>query len=566
MKAFSGQVASNGFALGSALVLRSVEVKPRDQASRGAAAETQAFDQALARATSDLQRMRSSAEAAKKTQSVEILDAHLILLEDPEAGDQSRERIQSGQSAERAYYDVIEEFRQMFLQIEDEVIRHRAVDLHDLRTRVMFYLQNPDANFPDLELNTPTILIARDLTPSQILGVRRENLLGFLTVEGGSTSHTAILARSLEIPAVVGADTSVLQLQTGVEVALDGEKGQLLAGLTAESKQQFLKQKEKYESKLNEQARFHGQPSVTSDGKKLTLAANIAGPHDLNSFRKNDAESVGLYRTEFLFLDRDLAPSEDEQCSVYKEVFDGLDGKHVLVRTLDIGGDKQAAYLNMKHEENPFLGVRALRLCFQRPDIFKTQLRALLRAGAGADWGLMFPMVSQLEELLKAKAILEEVKSELRAEKKYFSEKFQVGIMIEIPSAAWMMPVLAPHVDFVSIGTNDLLQYTCAADRLNPDLKDIYNPFNVGFLRQMHFVLSTCADKKVHVGICGSLSHHPQLMAFFVGCGVDELSMTAQHILPTRARLSEMSFSGCRELVQKVLNCSTSAEVQQLFS
>ncbi len=298
---------------------------------------------------------------------------------------------------------------------------------------------------------------------------------------------------------------------------------------------------------------------------QITLAANISGPDDVTTFFKSDAEAVGLYRTEFLFLDRTAAPTEDEQFSVYKKVFDNLNGKHILIRTLDIGGDKQASYLNMKFEENPFLGVRAIRLCFQRPDIFKTQLRALLRAGSDASWGLMFPMISQLEELQDAKTIVTQVQQELRDEGVSFSTKHQIGVMIEIPSAAWMIDVFTQHVDFVSIGTNDLLQYTCAADRLNPELKAVYNPFNVGFLRQIQHVLTTCKKQHVSAGICGSLSHHPDLLQFFIGCGVSELSMTAQHILKTRALIAGLNAAHCKQLVQKIMTCTTTAEVKKCF-
>ncbi len=565
MKVFSGQSASTGFASGPALVLKSEKLQLTSKKSEGAATETNLFNQAVQRAKLDLARLKETSIQQNKTESIEILDAHLMLLEDAEAIDQSLQRIQSGESAEQAYFSVIEEFRQMFLQVKDDLIRQRAIDLQDIRERVIFYIHKPHEKFPDLHLEKATIVIAHDLTPSQILSIDKTKLLGFITVEGSGTSHTAILARSLEVPAIVGAAPDVLDIQSNALVLLNAEKGQLFIDVSGDEQKLFLEQKVQYEKKIMLHEAFKNKPSATTDGRQLTMAANISGPQDLVSFKKNDGEAVGLYRTEFLFLDRELAPSEEEQFKIYKDVFQGLNGKPILVRTLDIGGDKQAAYLNMKKEENPFLGIRALRLCFQRPEIFKTQLRALLRAGAGAQWGLMFPMVSQLEELNQAKQIVNEVKVELSAEKKTFSADFQIGIMIEIPSAAWMMPALAPHVDFVSIGTNDLLQYTCAADRLNPELKSIYNPYNVGFLNQIHFVLKTCLEKKVHSGICGSLSHHVDLMPFFVGCGVNELSMSSQHILPTRGEVRKLSYEKCQRLVTQVLACSTTAEVKEKF-
>lgn len=566
MKVFSGQTASAGFAFGPVLILKNKKISSTAKKSEGPEKETALFHQAIKKSKLDMVCMKELSQAKNKVQSVEILDAHLMLLEDPEAVDQTLAKIQSGLSAEVAYFSVIEEFRKMFLQVEDELIRHRAVDLQDISERVLFYLQKPNESFPDLHLQKPTILVADDLTPSQIFGLDKSKLLGFVTVQGSGTSHTAILARSLEIPAIVGADRNILELLTDDEVGLDSESGQLIAGVSATEKSDFLIKKTVFEKKIAGFVAFKGQPSKTVDNFHITLAANISGPQDLESFSKNDGEAVGLYRTEFLFLDRESAPTEDEQYKIYKDVFDGLKNKPLLIRTLDIGGDKIANYLNMKHEENPFLGIRALRLCFERPKIFITQLRALLRASVNTQkWGLMFPMVSQLEELNQAKLFVEEAKQQLEKEKIPYCKSFEIGIMIEIPSAAWMINVLAKHVDFISIGTNDLLQYTCAADRLNPDLKSVYNPYNIGFLSQIHHVLKTCTDQKVHTGICGSLSHHPELMPFFIGCGVNELSMSSQHILQTRAAIQKLNFKECEKLVQKVLSCSTHLEVKQIF-
>ncbi len=566
MKVFLGQTASAGFAFGPALILKSRKFSNTAKKSEGPEKEHFLFIQALKKASSDLTRMKEVSALKNKNQTVEILDAHLMLLDDPEAIDQTQAKIQDGLSAEVAYFSVIEEFRKMFLQVEDDLIRQRAVDLQDICERVIFYLQKPSENFPDLSLQSPTVLIADDLTPSQIFGLDKANLLGFVTVQGSGTSHTAILARSLEIPAIVGADANILNLKSGEHVGLNSEAGQLIVQVSELEKSDFLQKQNIFEKKIAGFAAYKGKPSKTQDNTILTLAANISGPQDLESFAKNDGEAVGLYRTEFLFLDRESAPSEEEQYKIYKEVFVGLKNKPLLIRTLDIGGDKIANYLHMKHEENPFLGIRALRLCFERPEIFMTQLRALLRASANVkNWGLMFPMISQLEELNQAKKFVDEAKMQLEKEGIAYSKNFQIGIMIEIPSAAWMINVLAQHVDFISIGTNDLLQYTCAADRLNPDLKSVYNPYNIGFLKQIHYVLKTCSEQKVHTGICGSLSHHPDLMPFFIGCGVNELSMSSQHILQTRAGIEKLSFKKCQILVDQVLASSTNTEVKEIF-
>ncbi len=564
MKVFSGNSVSIGYAMGPALVLKKADFKITKDTNNDVQKELDVLKQALLKATVDLESMKKKSFELGRKASGEILEAHLMLLADPEVEDQSQQKISSGESAEKAYFEVTEEFRKMFMQLKDPYLQQRAVDLQDIRQRVLFYIQNPTKNYPDLNLQEPTVILAEDLTPSQILSMERKNVLGLVTVEGSGTSHTAILARSLEIPSLAAMPGEVLSLKTGNEVYLDGEKGKLWVDIDEAEKKSFLQSRSQYEGKLKSLEQLRGQKTKTKDGVEITLAANISGPQDLESLKKNDAEAVGLYRTEFLFLDRVQAPSEEEQYEVYRQVFAGLKGRRILIRTLDIGGDKVADYLKMKKEENPFLGVRALRLCFQRPEIFRTQLRALLRAGHDAEWGLMFPMVSQLEELLRAKSVLDEVKAELKKENVAFSEKFQIGIMVEIPSVAWMIDIFAPHVDFVSLGTNDLLQYTCAADRLNPELKSIYNPFNIGFLRQVHHVLKTCCEKNVHAGICGSLSHHPLLMPFFIGCGVEELSMTSQHVLSTREAIGKLDSSKCRALVERVLQCSTITEVQQI--
>lgn len=564
MKVFAGNAVSVGYAMGPALVLKKDDIKITRSTGSDPQKEIENFQNAVVKATADIESLKNKSLEQGRKASAEILEAHLMLLSDPEVEEQTKQKVSEGLSAEKAYFDVTEEFRKMFLQLEDRYLQQRALDIQDIRGRVLFYLQNPTSKYPDLNLQVPSVVIAADLTPSQILSMERKNILGLATVEGSNTSHTAILARSLEIPSLASIPEETLTLKSGDEVLLNAEKGQLLVHAEESERKKFIQSRNAYEERLKSLVHLRGQKTRTKDGVHLTLAANISGPQDLESLKKNDAESVGLYRTEFLFLDRADAPSEDEQYNVYRQVFEGLKDRHILVRTLDIGGDKVADYLKMKKEENPFLGVRALRLCFQRPEIFRTQLRALLRAGHESRWGLMFPMVSQLEELLRAKSTVEEVKAELKKEGKAFSQDFEIGIMVEIPSVAWMMDVFAPHVDFVSLGTNDLLQYTCAADRLNPELKTIYNPFNIGFLRQVHHVLKTCREMKVHSGICGSLSHHPLLMPFFIGCGVQELSMTSQHVLPTREAVQKLDSSWCRELVSKILASTTTNEIQEI--
>ncbi len=563
MELIKGQAVSTGFSEGPAFIFKSYQPKLSSQNSTQD--EIPKFHAALKKAEQDLRRLQERAAVSGDKNAQEILEAHIGLLQDPEAIEQTEALIgQSHFSAERAYSQVIQGFKDFFAQMDDVYLKERIHDLQDISIRVLFYIENPTSKFPDLYLAEPSILVAEDVTPSQILAIDRKMILGLLTSHGGPTSHTSILARSLEIPAVVGA-AGIQNIKSGQKLILNAVQGECAVDSTEEFKKSFYQQKAQFEKELTRYDLERGQKSETVDGRKVDLMANISGEKDLASFLKNDAEGVGLYRTEFLFLDRATAPSEEEQYQEYSKVFAGVKGRKVIVRTLDIGGDKAVDYLDLPVEENPFLGVRALRLCFQKPALFKTQLRAILRAAYGGELAIMFPMVAQVEEIVLARQFLKEVETELKTQGQKFAEKYQVGIMVEIPSVALLVDTLAPYVDFISIGTNDLLQYTTASDRLNPALKGVYEPFNPGFLRLMHLIISQAVQHKIHVGICGSLSHHNLLMPYFIGCGIEELSMTAQHILPTRARLRALKFSECKTLVAQVLKAATVEEIKSIL-
>ena len=374
------------------------------------------------------------------------------------------------------------------------------------------------------------------------------------------------MARTLEIPAVVGLSNISTSIKDGDLIAFDGESGEVVINPSTDQIEMFNARHLAFLKMKQEQNLMIGLESITLDGFHVELAGNIGTPRDLDALHRNDAEAVGLYRTEFLFMDRTSMPTEDEQYAAYSEVVKGLNGKNCIIRTLDIGGDKTLSYLNIGEEANPFLGYRAIRICLKETELFKVQLRALLRASVHGPLSIMFPMISSLEEILAVKKIWNEVKLELTGKMILFSEKVQLGIMIEIPSAALISDILADHVDFFSIGTIDLTQYTCAVDRMNEKIEYLYNPYNPGLLRLIHMTIKNAVAKNKMVGICGSMAHQKDLVPLFVGMGISELSMSAMHILSTRKIIRSLKKSDCEILVENFLKMGTAEEVKKLLN
>ncbi|MBK9295089.1 MAG: phosphoenolpyruvate--protein phosphotransferase [Oligoflexia bacterium] len=540
MLPLQGIAVSKGFAKASAFWLEKRELKSLRE-KQSLIEEEKLFLIAIEKAKNDLEILQQKLKDSK-SQAYEVLNAHIQLLEDPELIDKTIFSIKENNiSACEAYNESIAFFKNMFLSMEDDYLKERVNDLEDISQRVLFYIQSPNESFLPKVPDQPFILFAEDLKPSDILSIDRNLILGIVCEAGSQTSHVAILARSMEIPAVLGVGNKLKGIVAGENVFLNALDGYLfLESSNFEIKNKFDEQVKLYSSQLELLKVFKGKNTQTACGKKITLSANISGPQDMASVLNNDAEAIGLYRTEFLFLDRASAPSEEEQYRVYKQVADQIGNKKIIVRTVDIGGDKETSWLQIQKEENPFLGLRGIRLCLAKPELFKAQLRALLRAMVGKNWGLMFPMVSSLEEFLEAKEILNQVIEDLKGKSIQFSNEFELGIMVEVPSVAWMMDEFSEHLDFISLGTNDLLQYTCAADRLNLAVADVYNYENLGFLRLISHVVKEAKRHELHVGICGSLAHKKELLPMFISLGVDELSMSAQHILPTRKLISEL--------------------------
>ncbi|HID7760877.1 TPA: phosphoenolpyruvate--protein phosphotransferase, partial [Clostridioides difficile] len=464
-------------------------------------------------------------------------------------------------NAEYALNEIKEMFVSMFESMDNEYMKERAADIKDVTNRILRHILG--IKVVDLSaLSEEVVLIAHDLTPSDTATMNKKMVLGFLTDIGGRTSHTAIMSRTLEIAAIVGLNDITSKVKDGDFVVFNGDTGEVIVNPDKETINKYTELKAKYEDERKALQLLKGKPSVTLDGKHVELAGNIGTPNDIEGLIKNDAEGVGLYRTEFLYMDRDSFPTEEVQYEAYKAVLEGMDGKPIVIRTLDIGGDKELSYLNMEPEMNPFLGYRAIRLCLDRKDIFKTQLRALYRASVHGRLRIMFPMISSLEELLQAKEVVKEVLAELDSEGVAYAKDVEIGMMIEVPSAAVISDVLAKHVDFFSIGTNDLIQYTCAVDRMNQKISYLYNQFNPAVLRLIKTVIDNAHKEGKWAGMCGESAGDQKMIPILLGMGLDEFSMSPISILPARKLITSVKESDMKKLADEVLNMGTAEEIK----
>lgn len=559
-----GTSASPGIAIGKALLLKDEMPVVEKISIESPQIEKDKFAAALTSAKAELAKIRDKAKVEMGADKAAIFEAHLMLLEDPEMISGTESKIdQDMVNAEYAFNEVINQFIAIFESMDNDYMRERAADLRDVSTRViknMMGIKSVDLSALDEEV----VLIAHDLTPSETAMMDKEKVVGFITNIGGRTSHTAIMARSLEIPAVVGLG-NITEAAIDVDmVAVNGDSGEVILSPDAAQLETYMNLKSEYETMKNALKELTGQDSVTLDGVGVELAGNIGTPKDVKGLIKNDAEGVGLYRTEFIYMDRDTLPTEEEQFESYKKVLESMNQKPVVIRTLDVGGDKNLSYLKIDEEMNPFLGYRAIRLCLDEVEIFKTQLRALLRASVYGQLKIMFPMISSLEELKAAKAILEAVKVDLTAEGLAYSDDIQVGMMIEVPSAAINSDILAKHVDFFSIGTNDLIQYTCAVDRMNEKIHKLYNPFNPAVLRLIKMVIENGHKEGIWVGMCGEMAGDERMIPILLGLGLDEFSMSPISILPARKLIRSLSAEAMKRYADEVLSLD-SAEAIEAF-
>jgi phosphotransferase system enzyme I (PtsI) len=463
-------------------------------------------------------------------------------------------------NAEYAFKEVTDMFIVMFKQMDNEYMKERAADIRDVTKRVLSHLLGVQIVNPSM-ISEDTIIVAEDLTPSDTAQLNRQYVKAFTTNIGGRTSHSAIMARSMEIPAVVGTKTATAEIQTGDVIIVDGLKGEVHINPTKEVIDQYKQEQIRYEAQKAEWAKLLNEKTVSADGHHVELAANIGTPKDLEGVINNGGEGIGLYRTEFLYMGRNELPSEEEQFESYKAVLEGMKGKPVVVRTLDIGGDKELPYLDLPKEMNPFLGFRAIRLCLEQQDIFRTQLRALLRASSFGNLKIMFPMIATLDEFRAAKAILADEKQKLVSDEVPVSEHIELGIMVEIPSTAVMADQFAKEVDFFSIGTNDLIQYTMAADRMNERVSYLYQPYSPAILRLVKMVIDAARKEGKWAGMCGEMAGDETAIPLLLGLGLNEFSMSATSILKARSQILRLSKKEMEDLAEKALQMSTTSEV-----
>lgn len=554
--------ASPGIALGNVLILKNVALIIEKKEIETSEIEKNKFLAALETSKKDLKKIRDKALMELGQEEADIFEAHLMILEDPELIESTLVQVKRDNvNVEFAFDQIINQFIEVFESMDNDYMKERAADIKDVSSRVlrnMMGIKITDLSVLDEEI----ILVADDLTPSDTAIMDKSKVLGFLTNIGGRTSHTAIMARTLEIPAIVGLRNITVQVSDGDFVVLNGDSGEVIINPTEEEVVKYRKLKIIHEESKKELEVLINQPSITLDGKKVELVGNIGTPMDIGGLIKNDAEGVGLYRTEFIYMDRDALPTEEEQFHSYKEVLEALNPKPIVIRTLDIGGDKKLSYLKIGEEMNPFLGYRAIRICLEQKELFKTQLRALLRASVYGNLKIMFPMISSLDELLEAKAVLNEVEKDLEQEGISYDSNIEVGMMIEVPSAALISDILAKHVDFFSIGTNDLIQYTCAVDRMNEKIAHLYNPLNPAVLRLIHSVIENGHKEKIWVGMCGEMAGDKRMIPILLGMGLDEFSMSPAAILPARKIIRSLKQQDMKEIIKTILNMGTAKEIE----
>lgn len=557
-----GIAASPGISIAKALRLQNPELTVVKTHVADKEAEILRFERAIEQSKQELEVIKENANEKLGKDKADIFAAHLLVLSDPELNNLVKEKISSEQvNAEYALNEVVTMFVSMFESMDNEYMKERAADIRDVSKRILANLMG--VTIANLSMiSEEVVIIAEDLTPSDTSQLNRQFVKGFTTDIGGRTSHSAIMARTLQIPAVVGTRTATTSIEDGMLVIVDGFEGKVLIDPTMDMVKQYEDKRAVYEEQKVEWAKLIQETTMTADKHQVELAANIGTPDDVKGVLENGGEGVGLYRTEFLYMGRDTLPTEEEQLKAYRTVLERMEGKPVVVRTLDIGGDKELPYLDLPKEMNPFLGFRAIRLCLEMQDMFRTQIRALLRASAYGNLKIMFPMIATIDEFRQAKAILNEEKENLQKKGIAVSNNIEVGIMVEIPSTAVMADLFAREVDFFSIGTNDLIQYTLAADRMNERVSYLYQPYNPAILRLIKNVIDAAHKEGKWVGMCGEMAGDETAIPILLGLGLDEFSMSASSILPARSQISKLSIEELEVCAEKVLLMSNSDEVK----
>ncbi len=559
-----GIAGSAGYGVGKVVIISDAKPEYENRTITDTDAEIKRYDDAVAAFTEKTHAMAEAMKESVGEHNAEILEGHILLLTDPGMDEITKGAIMSGTCAEAAFESTCDMFAGMFQMADDELTRQRATDIGDIKVRMLKILTGtPDVNIS--EVPAGTILVAEDLTPSMTAGIVKENVAGIITAVGGKTSHSAILARALEIPAVLSVDGIVDMVSDGMTAVVDGCDGICILDPSPEEIEEYQAKREKYLSDKALLEVYRGKDTVTADGAKVHLYGNIGNPEDAKQVAACDGEGVGLFRTEFLFMGASELPSEEEQFQAYKAAAETMEGREVIIRTIDVGGDKDIPYLGLEKEDNPFLGFRAVRYCLQNKDSYRVQLRALLRASAFGDIKIMVPLVTCVDEIRSVKALVKELMAELDAENIAYNKDIQVGAMIETPAASLIADLLAKEADFFSIGTNDLTQYTMAVDRGNAKVAYLYSSYNPAVLRSMKNIIEAANAAGIMVGMCGEAAADPLLIPLLISFGLGEFSVSATSVLATRGTIAKWSKAEADELAAKALSLATETEVAELL-
>lgn len=557
---YKGIAGAEGIGIGKALVVCEQTLDYSHVVFSGAENETNRLQAAIAAFCEKVTAMQKKLTASVGEKQAEILNGQIMMIQDPFMTSQMQDFIAGGQCAEAAVDAVCNMYIEMFSSVEDDLTRQRATDIRDMRARLLgILLGQTEVDLSDLP--PETVLVAHDFTPSMTANMQKEHIVGILSECGSKTSHSAILARSLELPAVMSVENICTLLENGDTVIVDGTRGEAVVRPAQGILEAYASKREQLKMEKQALHAFAGKKTVTADGKQLAVYANIGKPDDVPAVLQNDGEGVGLFRTEFLFMDRTALPSEEEQFAAYRAVATQMQGKEVIIRTLDVGGDKDIPYLHMEKEENPFLGHRAVRYCLDNPEIYKVQLRALLRASAYGNIKIMLPLVTTVSEVRRVRELLESTKAELRKENIEFRDNIPVGVMIETPAAAMTADLLAKEADFFSIGTNDLTQYTMAVDRGNSKVSALYSHYNPAVLRLIKQTAEAANRAGIPVGMCGEAAGDKAFIPLLIAFGLHEFSVTPAAVLPTRKTVSLWSKTDADALAEHVLTLDSAEEV-----
>lgn len=560
---YKGTSASSGIGIGNAVIVEEAELVIKRDMVDDPAAEVERFKGALDQTMKDTEVLAADLATRVGEKEAEIMQGHLMLLMDPMLTGEIENTVTGERvCSEYAIEQVCNTYADMFSSMDDELMQQRAADMRDIKTRMQKVLLGV-ASVDISALPEGSILVAKDLTPSMTAGINPAHVTGIVTELGGKTSHSAILARALEIPAVVAVTDFLNQVKNGDMVILDGDEGVVMVNPAPQAVEEYTEKRTVFLKEQKELEQYIGKPTVTTDGVQIELVANIGKPEDVEKVLQYDGEGVGLFRTEFLFMDRNSMPTEDEQFEAYKNVAEALKGKPVIIRTLDIGGDKEIPYMGLKKDENPFLGYRAVRFCLDRKeDVYKPQLRALLRASAYGNIKIMIPLVTCIEEYREAKALIEELKTELDGRGITYNKEIQVGIMVETAAASLIADIFAKEVDFFSIGTNDLTQYTMSVDRGNDKVSYLYSTFNPAVLRSIRRIITCAREAGIMVGMCGEAASDPMMIPLLLAFGLNEFSMSASAILRARKLITSYSTRELEAVAEKAMSFATTKEVE----